>query len=106
MAVLTAVENFFFIPYYPFWSILVIALCVWVIWALTRPGATGLLATTAAHRCGARRTRRAPHRLYCRAIATRSRSSGRDQVVGVLGRLVEVDLHPAHRAGELAVRWP
>ena len=38
MAVLTAVENFFFIPYYPFWSLLVIALCVWVIWALTRPG--------------------------------------------------------------------
>jgi dolichyl-phosphate-mannose--protein O-mannosyl transferase len=40
MAVLTAVENFFFIPYYPFWSILVIGLCVWVIWALTRAGAT------------------------------------------------------------------
>jgi len=40
MAVLAAVENFFFIPYYPFWSILVIALCVWVIWALTRSGAT------------------------------------------------------------------
>jgi hypothetical protein len=39
LAVLTAVENFFFIPYYPFWSILVIALAVWVIWALTRPGA-------------------------------------------------------------------
>jgi hypothetical protein len=37
MAVLSAVANFFFIPYYPFWSILVIALCVWVIWALTRP---------------------------------------------------------------------
>jgi hypothetical protein len=39
LAILTAVENFFFIPYYPFWSILVIALAVWVIWALTRPGA-------------------------------------------------------------------
>ena len=38
LAVLTAVENFFFIPYYPFWAILVIALSVWVIWALTRPG--------------------------------------------------------------------
>jgi hypothetical protein len=38
MAVLAAVENFFFIPYYPFWSILVIALDIWVIWALTRPG--------------------------------------------------------------------
>ena len=34
-----AVENFFFIPYYPLWAIIVIALCVWVIWALTRPGA-------------------------------------------------------------------
>jgi len=39
LAVLSAVANFFFIPYYPFWSILVIALDVWVIWALTRPGA-------------------------------------------------------------------
>ena len=38
LAVLTAVENFFFIPYYPFWSILIIALAVWVIWSLTRPG--------------------------------------------------------------------
>ena len=35
----SAVVNFFFIPYYPFWSLLVIALDVWVIWALTRPGA-------------------------------------------------------------------
>jgi hypothetical protein len=39
VAVLSAVANFFFIPYYPFWSILMIALAVWVIWALTRPGA-------------------------------------------------------------------
>jgi hypothetical protein len=39
LAVLSAVANFFFIPYYPFWSILMIALAVWVIWALTRPGA-------------------------------------------------------------------
>ena len=39
LAVLSAVTNFFFIPYYPFWSLLVIALDVWVIWALTRPGA-------------------------------------------------------------------
>jgi len=39
LAMLTAVENFFFIPFYPFWSIVVIALAVWVIWALTRPGA-------------------------------------------------------------------
>lgn len=39
LAMLSAIENFFFIPYYPFWSIVVIALAVWVIWALTRPGA-------------------------------------------------------------------
>jgi hypothetical protein len=39
LATLSAVANFFFIPYYPFWSIVVIALDVWVIWALTRPGA-------------------------------------------------------------------
>jgi hypothetical protein len=39
LAVLSAISNFFFIPYYPWWSLLVIALCVWVIWSLTRPGA-------------------------------------------------------------------
>jgi hypothetical protein len=39
LATLSAVANFFFIPYYPFWSIVVIALDVWVIWSLTRPGA-------------------------------------------------------------------
>jgi hypothetical protein len=38
LAILSAIANFFFIPYYPFWSILLIALDVWVIWALTRPG--------------------------------------------------------------------
>jgi hypothetical protein len=36
---LSAISNFFFVPYYPFWAIVVIALNVWVIWALTRPGA-------------------------------------------------------------------
>jgi hypothetical protein len=44
LAVLSAVANFFFIPYYPFWSLLMIALDVWVIWALTRPGAYRLSA--------------------------------------------------------------
>jgi hypothetical protein len=39
LASLSAILNFFFIPYYPFWSILMIALDIWVIWALTRPGA-------------------------------------------------------------------
>ena len=37
LAMLSAIANFFFIPYYPFWSLLVIALDIWVIWALTRP---------------------------------------------------------------------
>jgi hypothetical protein len=40
IAGLSAVANFFSIPYYPFWAILVIALNVWVIWSLTRPGVT------------------------------------------------------------------
>jgi hypothetical protein len=39
IALLTAIANFLFIPYYPFWAILQIALAVWVIWSLTRPGA-------------------------------------------------------------------
>jgi hypothetical protein len=41
LVMLSALANFFFIPYYPFWSILLIALAVWVIWALTRPGVIG-----------------------------------------------------------------
>jgi hypothetical protein len=39
LAMLSALSNFFFIPYYPTWALVVIALDVWVIWALTRPGA-------------------------------------------------------------------
>jgi uncharacterized membrane protein len=39
LASLSAVANFFFIPYYPLWAILLIALDIWVIWSLTRPGA-------------------------------------------------------------------
>jgi hypothetical protein len=39
LAMLSAFLNFFFIPVYPFWAIVVIALDVWIIWALTRPGA-------------------------------------------------------------------
>ena len=38
LASLSAIANFFFIPYYPFWSIVLIALDIWVIWAITRPG--------------------------------------------------------------------
>ena len=37
LAGISAVTNFFFIPYYPWWSITIIALAIWVIWALTRP---------------------------------------------------------------------
>ena len=36
LATLSAIANFFFIPYYPFWAILMISLAVWVIWSLTR----------------------------------------------------------------------
>ncbi len=36
LATLSAIANFLFIPYYPFWAILIISLDVWVIWALTR----------------------------------------------------------------------
>jgi hypothetical protein len=39
LCMLSALANFFFIPYYPIWSLLVIGLAIWVIWALTRPGA-------------------------------------------------------------------
>ena len=41
LAILSAVVNFFMIPYYPFWSLLVIGLDILVIWALTRPGVVG-----------------------------------------------------------------
>ena len=39
LASISAIVNFFFIPYYPVWAIVVIALDVWVIWSLTRPSA-------------------------------------------------------------------
>jgi hypothetical protein len=38
LAILSAIDNFFFLPYYPFWSAIQIGLAVWVLWALTRPG--------------------------------------------------------------------
>ena len=38
-AMLSALGNFFFIPYYPIWALLLIGLNVWIIWSLTRPGA-------------------------------------------------------------------
>jgi len=39
VAMLSAVSQFFFIPYYPIWALVLIALNLWIIWALTRPGA-------------------------------------------------------------------
>ncbi|HXV57479.1 MAG TPA: hypothetical protein VD704_06380 [Gaiellaceae bacterium] len=36
LACVSAIANFFFLPYYPFWSIVMIALAVWVIWSLSR----------------------------------------------------------------------
>jgi hypothetical protein len=39
IAMLSALANFFFIPYYPIWALVLIGLNVWIIWALTRPGA-------------------------------------------------------------------
>jgi hypothetical protein len=38
LAVLSAIANFLFIPYYPVWSLLIIALDVFVIWALAAHG--------------------------------------------------------------------
>lgn len=38
LAVLSALANFAFIPYYPFWTLTIIALDVVVIWALTAHG--------------------------------------------------------------------
>jgi hypothetical protein len=34
LAILSAVANFFFIPYYPVWAVLIIALDIAIIWAL------------------------------------------------------------------------
>ena len=38
LASLSALANFFFIPFYPFWAIIVIALDIFVIWALAAHG--------------------------------------------------------------------
>ena len=38
VAILSAVLNFMWLPYYPVWSMLIIALDVFVIWALTVHG--------------------------------------------------------------------
>lgn len=38
VAVLSAVLNFMWLPYYPFWSLVIIALDVFVVWALVAHG--------------------------------------------------------------------
>ena len=38
LAGLAAIINFAWLPYYPIWSIIVIAICIAVIWALTAHG--------------------------------------------------------------------
>ena len=38
LAVLSALSNFAFIPYYPFWAMAIIALDVFIIWALAAHG--------------------------------------------------------------------
>ena len=38
LAVLSATANFLFIPYYPFWSLLLITLDIFVIWAIAAHG--------------------------------------------------------------------
>jgi hypothetical protein len=36
LVILSAIANFFFIPYYPIWSVVLIAIDVFVVWALAR----------------------------------------------------------------------
>jgi hypothetical protein len=38
LALLSAVTNFLFIPYYPFWALLLITLDIFVIWAIAAHG--------------------------------------------------------------------
>jgi hypothetical protein len=38
IAILSAISNFFFLPYYPVWSLIVIATDVFVIWAIATAG--------------------------------------------------------------------
>ena len=38
LAAISATANFLFIPYYPFWSLLIVTLNIFVIWAITAHG--------------------------------------------------------------------
>jgi hypothetical protein len=54
LAVLSALANFAFIPYYPFWSLTIIALDVLVIWALAAHGRDARARSSATHPRGQR----------------------------------------------------
>jgi hypothetical protein len=47
LAILSALANFAFIPYYPIWSLIIITLNVFIIWALVAHGRDIAIATTA-----------------------------------------------------------
>jgi hypothetical protein len=47
LAMLSALANFAFIPYYPIWSLIIITLNVFIIWALVAHGRDIAIATTA-----------------------------------------------------------
>jgi hypothetical protein len=38
LALLSAIANFLWLPYYPFWSMLIIAVDIFVIWAIAAHG--------------------------------------------------------------------
>ena len=38
MAVLSAIANFLWLPYYPFWALTIITLDIFVIWAVAAHG--------------------------------------------------------------------
>lgn len=41
LAAASAIANFFFLPFYPLWSLLIIAAAIWVIWSLATTPARG-----------------------------------------------------------------
>jgi hypothetical protein len=48
IAGISAVANFFFLPYYPLWSLLIIAVDVFAIWAIAHAGKADMLGTSEA----------------------------------------------------------
>jgi hypothetical protein len=73
LAVLSAIENFFFLPYYPLWSIVVIALDIFVIWALA---AADDLRKTSSYSPVEARPAAAPSDAACRAEECRGVVTG------------------------------